>query len=513
MTSQAFTPYSIQRVRHSLAHFAIGKALGVLLGLGLLLVLVRILSVKDYAFYVATLALLEVITQFSSFGLYVAVQRYLPEYLYKGEGRRLRRMASLLCAGRAATLGLAVIVVYPLASFVASALGLEGFVDYFRLFLLVILLEGFARFLEVIFDSLLLQKMSQASLLLRAAIRLGALALILQDGERTLPLEIWIYIDASAAFAGCLLGGYRLWHFLRYMAHAQPGTGTDLELPRYLRYCGPTFLAASLYTASGPNVVILIAARILPTAQFGAFGFAMAFGAALQRYLPMFLLINLIRPLFVAARQRADYPHRLPALAGLVFKLNAFVLAPAIAFLAVAGEPVAQIITGGRFPEAGKYLLALALLFVAQSLRGVASLTAQAMENSRAPLLGTTLGLLGLALGVILGQWLEAYGLVIGLILSELLFALSVITALRHEGFVVLPAWAQYGRLFACAALSGAVVWTLQLLGGELSPIKLCLYAASAIALHLFFCFLFKPFTLEERTLLNRTLRRRIFVW
>lgn len=514
MTSQVLRPYSVERVRTSLAHFAVGKALGLLLGFGLLLLLVRVLAIEDYAFYVAALASLEIVAQFSALGLYGAAQRYIPEYLYKGEGRRLARLTWMLCVGRLITLLMAVALLYPLTPILAGSLGLEGFIWPIRLYMLVIVLESFARFLDVIFESLLLQKLSQISLLLRAAVRCGAVASLFLSTSTPVALDTWIWIDGTAALASCLWASVRLAIFLRATAKENVGTGASINLLRYLRYAVPNYLAASLYTLSGQNVIALIAVRILPVAQFAAFGFAMSFVVMLQRYLPMFLLIGLVRPLFIAARQRTDYTERLPLLGSLVFKLNVFALAPVAALLAVAGDSVADVMTSGRFVEASGYLFALTWLLLAQSLRAVASLTAQAMEDAKAPLQGTAIGLVGLLVGIALSRWLGGYGLIFGLIVSEFLFAGKVITAMSSwHGLLVKVALASYGRVVIGGVLAGVVVWLQQRSGSAANLWDLCGMTLSALAVYFTFCFLFKPFTREERAILNGLLKRRLFVW
>ncbi len=494
-------------------HFLLGKSLGMLLGLGLLLVLVRALSVQDYAFYVAALALLEITSQLSSFGLHAAAQRYLPEYFHNGEGRRLSRLIGWLSVARLITLVLAVGLVYSLFNLFAPTFALTGYSTAVSLYLLVILSEGFARYLDVMFDSLLMQGVTQVSLLARSTIRLAGLGYLLHTGGGPVTLTTWIWVDACAGLAGASWGSYRLWLFTRRAKLHQPGTGVELNVRRYFRFSLPNYLAASLYTASGQEVIKLVAARILPITQFAAFGFAASLSAMLQRYLPMFLLIGMIRPLFVAARQRQDYARRLPFMAALVFKLNVFFLAPAIAFLAIAGEPLAHLLTGGRYPETGSYLLALSFLLLAQALRGVASLTAQAMENARAPLIGTSLGLGGLLLGVSLSHWLGAHGLILGLILSEMMFAGWVFHALQDSGLKHAPHWSGYLRLLLGLLLATGFVVLLYGQIAATGAIALATGALVIVLVYLLVCALFKPFTQQERDTLNGILRKKVFVW
>lgn len=506
-------PYSIPHVRRSLSHFLLGKGLGMFVGLALLLVLVRALDVADYGFYIASQALLEVIGQLSSFGLIVAAQRYLPELLSKKEGRKLFRLTILLCVGRIITLAIAVGLLFPLVDWIAGMLDMQDMIVPLQLFLIVILFENIARFLDVVFDSLLMQGVTQVSLLLRSFFRLVPMAWLLLEDGRGVPLTTWILIEVVAAMVGVLWGCYKLWKFLREMAIKNPGNHPVLDTRRYLSYSMPTFLAVSLYTISGINVVKLIALRILPEIQYASFGFAASFTAMMQRYLPMFLLIGMIRPLFIVARQRDDYTRRLPVLAGLVFKLNAFALMPAIAFLLVLHEPLADILTGGYYPEAGGYLLAFMLVLIVQALRGVVSLVAQAMENARAPLVGTLLGLFGLLFGVITSGVWGGYGLCFGLALSELLFAGWVLKSLRSNRMVIKVDWFGYAKLLIVTALSAAILSGTQSMMPLNSIVTLMASGVVVSISYLLLAFVLKPFSSEERSIVNRLLNRKIFLW
>ncbi|HQS99168.1 MAG TPA: oligosaccharide flippase family protein [Thiobacillus sp.] len=504
--------FSIERVRRSLIHFFVGKGVGMLLGFGLLLVLVRALSVEHYGFYVATLALLEIMQQTTSFGLLVAAQRYLPELLAQQEGRRLARLLVWLSLARAITLLAGVGVLYFLTEPLARLMGFDGYAGLIRLYLLVIFFEGFARFLDVVFDSMLMQGASQTSLILRSAMRLGLVLLAFVSLGHEIPLEQWVLIDLSAAVLGCGFGLFSLVRFARRVRQDHPGTDASLEIDRYKAYSLPIYVAATLYTASGVNTVKIIAVRVLQTAEFGAFGFAAAFSAMLQRYLPLFLLIGMIRPLFVAARQRPDFRVRLPILAKLIFKLNVFALAPATAFLYVCGEPLADLITGGKFPQAAGFLLAFLALLLAQALRAIVSMTAQALEEARAPLFGTLLGLCGLPIGVALSMPFGAYGLVIGLALSELLFCGWVAASLMREGLSLKMDWAGLAKILFATLMAMAAA-SLPGIGQPRGVLALLSCAGLIAATYLVVAYALKPFALAEREMINKILKRKIFVW
>lgn len=505
--------YSPARVRRSLLHFFLGKSFGMLTGFALLLVLVRALDIVDYGFYIASQALLEISGQLSSMGLLVATQRYLPELLSRNEGRKLFKLTFYLLAGRILTLLLVIMFIFLLSDWAMKELELVDMTVPLKLFLLVILFENIARFFDIVFDSLLLQGVSQISLLLRSILRLIPMALLLSHNGSGVLLTTWIQIDALAALVSVIWGGYKLWQFLSGIVSEHPGKYPNLEIKRYLTYSLPSFISVSLYTASGPNAVRLVAAWILSAFQYASFGFSATFASMLQRYLPIFLLIGMIRPLFIVARQNDNFTHRLPALAGLVFKLNTFALLPIAVFIWIVGEPLADILSGGRFPDAGGYIFAFIFVLIAQALRAVVSLTAQALENARAPLVGTFFGILGLMIGIITSTVFGAYGFCFGMILSELFFSGWVLHSLRGDNIRLRVDWSGYTKLFFASAFSATLLSLMSQLI-ELNSIVVLAYCAILVTIsYLLFTFVFKPFTKEESSTINHLLKKKVFIW
>lgn len=505
--------YSIDKVRRSLVHFLFGRGAVAVAGALLLLLIVRALDVGNYGFYVASQAALEMVVQVSSLGLVVLAQRYLPELRIKGEGKALIRLVVYLCVGRLLTLLLAVAMLWIAIDYFAASMRLEAYRTAMQLFLAVIVLEGFARYMDEVFDSLMKQGVGQVSMLCRTGLRLILLGAAFHASDANVSLERWIWIEITASLVACI---WSLVWFTKYMMHARssfPGVGEKLDLQRFLRYAPRQYMAGVMFMVSGPSSIKLIAGKVLSVSQYAAFGFAAAFAAMMQRYLPMFLLVRMVRPLFVAARQREDFAQRLPAMSSLVFKLNVFVLVPVAILFIVDGTGLAAVLTGGRYPDAGGYLSAFLLVLLAQALRAVSSLTAQAMEDSRAPFHGTFLGLLGLGAGLFLTQYLGAYGLCFGLVLSEVFFVVTVQYSLSRQGLRFAFDWKGYSFLLLSALVATLAAAGVCALFPHTTLLSLALAGGAGAIVFLAVAFAFKPFSTEERDTINRLLKRRVFVW
>jgi O-antigen/teichoic acid export membrane protein len=509
--------YSRQAVAASLFHFLAGRSMAMVLAFGLLLVLVRALDARSYGAYIALLSLLEIVQLISGLGLALAAQRYVPELLAGGRILALRRFIFGLVAARVVTLVAACALCYPLASALAGWLGLESAGGILRFYLLVIVFEGTARYVEVCQDSLLRQKASQASTLLRTGLRVGLLLLWLaMTPGGAIDLLVWIQIDLAASVLGCAFSIASLFQFLRGLPVQEP---SGLVVPRIggrrmLRYVLPGYLAQVFYTAWAGDAVKLLAVRSAGAVAFAPFAFAMQLNTMLQRYMPVLLLMNMLRPLFVVARGRPDYRERLPQLTGMLVKLNLFVLAPVLAYLMVMAAPVADWLTGGRLPEAGAYLFWMAAMLALQGTRLTLSMVSQALETGWATLMAAALGCLGMLTGWWCMRWWGLYALVGGLALSELLASTVLAVAGLRSGVPV--GIDLFGLARILLGIGGAALITASILP-QLNAFPTTLVLAIAllvsVASFLVLARLVRPFTTAERSIINGLLRRPVFVW
>lgn len=500
--------YSTGRVRRSFVHFLVGKSASAVVGLILLLALVRVLEREEYGLFIVLLAALEIIPLVSSLGVFPTLNRYVPELRSTGRGWALARLLAATSIWRLVTLTVACGVYAMLADQLATALGFAASSAIFALYAWVILFEGLARYFDVVFESLLMQGATQVSILLRNGFRLAGLAFLVSNGPVALLDWVWVEIIASAS--ACIFAIWFVHRRVSSLTCDHPGEKLALSLTRIRAYSTPAYLAQLIGVIQGPDVVKLLVAKLAGAVQAGAFGFAAAIGSMLQRYLPVFLLIGMVRPLFVSQHARDANAGRLVQLANLVFKLNVFVLAPATMLFVAAGEQIASLLSGGKFPEAGPYLVAFAVLLVIQTLHTVLGLIALAVEEGRASLNGTLFGLAGLAVGLAAYPKYGPLALCGGLIVSELIWCGVMQSALRRHGIRFVLDWMGMVKILGLATVVSLPVWMLHTGadGGDL------IAATGLMALlYLGFARAMRPFSAAERSLINRVLPRPVFIW
>jgi O-antigen/teichoic acid export membrane protein len=507
-------PYSAYQVRQSLIHFIFGKGATAIIGIALLLLVVRALPVNEYGIYIALLAVLEITQLASNLGLFAAAYRYVPELRSQNQGTALQGLLFRLSVLRLLTLIAAVVVIGLLSAPIVDFLNIKNYEQVFVLYGLVIISEGFARYLDILFDSLLLQKCSQIAVLVRNGLRLIGLAILVATEVGDVSLINWVKVELLASFIGAIISVLMLSRYSLNLKRKSPGLkGENVRPGRYLVYAGPSYLAQLIGLVYGPETTKLILTKIAGVLQVGAFGFAASFSAMLQRYLPVFLLLGLVRPLFVSTHNSVDRNKRLNQLTNIVLKLNLFVLFPLIAFMLASGNQLASFLSGGKFPDAGSFLVILMVLLVFQTWHAVLSLVTLALEDGISGLHGTVLGLLGLLAGVAFLPKFGAYSLCVGLVLSEIMWCGYVLFSLYKKGLKIENDWLGTGKIFIFSLIALLVAELSKQLFKAPQLVTICSDLIIIGTVFTFLSYLIKPFTSDERNLINKILPRPVFVW
>ena len=179
--------YSGKSFKSSLKAFGLGKLISASLGLVNFSFLTRALLVGEYGNYVAIFAAIELGLFFSIIGIDWVAVRYIPQFRAKGDDRLLARFIGAILAIRFGQLLLLATLFYSLLPYF-STLGLPGNWHAYSLCIcMIVAFEGAARFIrEFLFESLLLQKYSQISLVARSSIVTIGLIWIVKSGSNNL---------------------------------------------------------------------------------------------------------------------------------------------------------------------------------------------------------------------------------------------------------------------------------------------------------------------------------------
>jgi O-antigen/teichoic acid export membrane protein len=498
-------------MRASLYFFAIGKVFSGLIGVAWLLTLVRVLEVSSYGGYVVLIALLEIVLLVSNAGVYPFAQRYITEARLPHNLALLPGLVWRSLAYRVATLMLAYAILTAFGQPIAKLVGQPLLAPVLAVYSLVIVFEGAARYLELVFESLLEQGRAQVCALMRNGARL-AVVLLLWTGRDALGLAEVVRVEAFTSGLGLLFAVGVMAQGLRNhqrLAAPQTRLAESFSLHRLLPFALPLFVAQCLTQLYSPDAIKLIVSRVLGVAEAAAFGFAHALSYVLLRYLPATLLIGLIRPMLVARRALGGSDQQLITVGNLILKVNLFLLLPLAALFAVAGREFSSLASGGKYAAAGPILFLMTLLLVLNGTHVVLSMLATALEDRRAVLLGTVVSMPGIFVGLWLAPVLGVTAMVLGLWLSELLWCGFTLWLLKKSGFVFridMPAWL---KLFVAAAASAAIAAGLSTMLEFKGNFHLIASGAAIAVVYLSLCVLLSPLAAAERAILTRLLPAR----
>lgn len=501
--------------KKSLGHFAIGKVLAVVIGIATLLLLVRSLSREHYGVYITLFAAFEILQLASSPGAYAVAFRYLPELRPVGGGLALSALVRRLTAYRVGTLALCGAAMFLAAEPLASIAGGGYTPVVVQLFALLLCFEGTARFVDTQFESLLQQGRAQVCALLRNGSKLLTLLLVGGAGQHEVQLELWLRIEVATSALGAVVSSGLLLHYGAQRAReAAIQTLCMPTMARQLSFSVPTYFSQVLYLLTGTEMVKLLVSRLLGAQTIAAFGFASALSATVQKYLPSYLLIGWVRPLFISARSSGKSNADLVGLAGTVIKINVLMLAPVTAVLLVAGEPLLALLSGGRMTDGIGYLQFFVCLLLVQSVRAVISLLGFTMEIGSGSLVATLVSILGIGLGIagypIFGIWALCGALVV----SELLWAGVMVAYLKAAGMsfrLPMRSMLKFAGAVLAATFALRATGVASYAAGGLTGLAVSVVLAVTLCLAL--CAALRPFTGDERALINKLLPVKVFIW
>lgn len=504
-------PYSVARMRSSLYLFAAGKLISGLVGITWLLTLVRVLDISEYGTYVALVALLEIVLLVSNAGVYSFAQRYVTEARLSHNLPRLPRMVWQSLAYRFATLLLFGVALAAFAETMAVWIRQPALVAAIPVYAFVIICEGSARYLELVFESLLEQGRAQFCTVLRNGLRLAAVG-SLWALSADLDLNGVIQIEVATTGIGLLIAVAAMGQALVAYRKANIVLGSPAAFPlrRLASFALPMYFAQCLSQLYSPDAIKLIVSRMLGVVEAANFGFAHTLSLILQRYLPASLLIGLIRPMLVARQADTANDADLISVANLILKINLLLLLPIAAFFAVSGVGFAALISGNKYPGAGSLLFLLTFWLGFFSLHLVLSMLATAIEDRRAVLVGTLASLPGVIVGIQLAPALGSMAMVLGLCVSELLWCGFALTLLRVAGFRFKIDWEAWARLGIAGLVAAVIAELLTQLVGNTGLSRLLLSSSMIVIVYFLACMALKPFSTLERAMIARLLPARL---
>lgn len=507
------SPYSGATVKRNAVYFLIGKAISALLTFTILLWLVRLLNVSEYAAYITLVASLEITIVFSNIGLPWMEARYLPEFRLHAPKAVLIRFVAQLIQCQLFILLTVAATAWSCLDWLLLKMEMTAYLEAAQLYILMLIVDGAGRRLrDSILSALLQQKLAQTSLVIRNLILIIGLGVLVYTKE--VNLAYVVTAELLAALISLLFSLIGLWRHLARLVDM--GGKPDWIKPKWSQMWGVArnmYVSELLAQTYSSQVFTLIIRYSLGAEATAVFGFLRNIYIQVLNYLPAVLLFGLIRPKLVASYVGDGGIVELTRNANIVGKFSLFVLMPLLMFAWLSGEVLIDKLSGGKFPDTGFYLAGLFCALVPLSQRQILETVAVVTGNSHLCNYASLLGIFTLPITYGLIQLgFELWAPIIAVMTGHLLFCSTILRGVAkktsyHADFLgfcrmLLSALVGYlaSVLIVFSTSQNSWTWIVVMI-----TIACCTFLLSAAII--------KPFSELERSRINRLIKRNLFVW
>ena len=512
--------YSNARIRKGLFYFLSGRGMAAIAAVVVPILLVRVLSVVDYAAYTAFSGLLIVIMAATNLGLERVIPRYFPELQSAGAGAELYRFAKVLTVMRIASLGVASLVLIIMYEPLSSWFNLPKSYKPVLGFAVYVIGFGLSMHLSRSLHALMMQKEAAEGMVFEWITKLGFLLALLYIFKQ-IGLTEALLLQGSTAMLGCFHMFFRLNGRLRKTVTTDGSRILDYKQVAKTGWQNYLWNISGMHT--DPSITKLVSSAFFSAPITAALGFAYSIIGVLQRYLPAVLLLSLIEPAVMARYCETRDFGQTSRLLKIVLRVNIFILAPSTVWFFLHGEPLVIALTGGKYIESVWLITALMIVLMLKSHTLIMQMAVNAVEKSEFLLWSNAWSLLLVLPVAIAVYFLEMQGLIGGLIAIIIVRNVYIVNRLRKDGYNYAVDWKGLGKIYVIACISGlgtkfivpfipvSELDSFLLVSGALAE---SVFAAVCMTmLFLGIAYVWKPFTEFERETLNKFFGRRCFVW
>jgi len=505
------SPYSGKVFQRSAFFFLTGKIASSILTFLAFILVVRLLTVKDYGAYVTFIAAIELLIAISSVGLYWVSARYLPDYRIHASGAQVSHLTYVLLFVQIISLAIILLLLWFV---IDECLHWSDLIEYRNsalLLLIVLFIEGIGRFIrEALLGSLLFQGVAQIGLVTRNFVFLAFLFGLLFYDVTHLNYVVWAELLAS--IVGLVVSIFGLYFKLKGLSSNTNEIGwKEPSTSDFFRTGFHMYVSQMITLTYSTQIMLLIVQKYLGVEMAALFGFLRNLYEQVSRFLPATLFFSIVRPKLVASFVGGGGVSTLTKNSNAAGKLSYFFLMPMILISGLSGEYLISHLSSGKFHDSGYLLLGFMMVLIPFSQRQLLESTAIAIGRSGLCAAASASGVFSFPLVIIfvfsgMGLWSAILALGIGHILFNLiiLYVLS-----RRDGFR-----ADYvGLLKILGVTLVSYLSVLWLPSFEPEWLFYFLYCSVSISLFLFVSWLIKPFSRDERERFNKFTKLRVFIW
>ncbi|MFA7349575.1 MAG: oligosaccharide flippase family protein [Methylotenera sp.] len=474
-------PYTQENARHGALHYLMGRGVAGVAGFLTVILLVRFMDVQNYAAYTALSGLVALCGVLAGLGIERIVSRYVPEgRLY----RTAEELAKFVWATSGIRFAAALFIVLLLYVFWASV---DDFliVSEFKSFSIAlgsfIVAEVMFQHFSSVLQSLVMQKTLTRLLVIQWAGRLAMIAVfVYMNSVISWEEALWVFaIPEVIGVIGFVLVIHHHLHVLSNQVHSDIKEGswpnwskvTEVGLHNY----GFTLLAAP---PQGYFMKLLTSAY-LPVEVVAAYGFFVSIAEKARQYIPLHFFYGLLEPMMIASYLKDRDFVSLSQRCQLLYKSNLLLMVPAIAWVAVAGDSIVAVMTGGKFQGLSWILLLVMTQLTIGSHIVLLQLILNSLEKSKLLIVASMVALPVMLLAMALAVSISPIFLLGAPILFSLTMNLYIVFQLAVAEHPYEPSWKMIGGVslsgFAAFAVLELLGWAITLESTRLAAAALTL--------------------------------------
>lgn len=511
MEKQTLNYYTSARVRKGFIHFIAGKGISSIASFLVAIIIVRELPVTQYATYTAILGLIITLMLLSNLGIERAVPKFLSQVKQSGNDQELRELTLRLIIYRLAALIVVVTITAVCSDYLLPKFQIKIDDSILIAFCLYSIGYGISMHLIRTLQAFLMQKEATLSMSIEWFIKLAILLTLILN-EYTITLSSVIYIHSFSVFLSVF---YSLFKVLKYVMIDNCEDVADRVINDQLlfrfslnNYCQ---MLAGFHCTQSTNK--LIGSALLVPSSVAALGFTYSIIGVFKRYLPSQLFLGLIEPVVMGRFSRSGDFNETRLLTSILFKINLFLLTPALVWVFADGKHIIDFITKGKYGDSAWLVGTLLIGLILESHRSVLQMISNAIDKSELLLSSNLYTLIMLPIIILLTKHYQLNGFVVGILST--LFVRNIILEIMLSR---LSYELKYDliSLLKLLVISLASVLLVEYLSIALSINSVFLSLLNLVVIYIIYfsiLLIYKPFKEEERNMINKFIGRNIFRW
>ncbi|MCU7940869.1 MAG: oligosaccharide flippase family protein [gamma proteobacterium symbiont of Bathyaustriella thionipta] len=425
--------YSVNKVKKSIFHFLLGKSLSVTLSFIYAIILVRVLSIEDYAAYTVITGLVMIIVQMTNAGIPRVLARYIPEVMNSGHSRQLVSFLMLLTLIRVVLIVCGMLLFVFLFKTILDNYYEINFAAIMWPFLIYTLIYELNMHISRILQSMLEQKGVSFGLSLEWISKLLFVGLAINYYHDFSVVHV-LWVSSLSLLLSVLLMCFLLIKKIQLIQlNGNQLTFNHSEIYQLGKF---NYLQSLVGVPTSIPVSKVWAGLMLSVSHVSVFGFAQTINAVFMRYLPSRLLLRLIEPVIVSRYTQSHDFSILNRYITTIYKLNVFVLAPATAWMALSAQPVLLAMTDGKYVNSYLVIALLMIVNILESHRLLLEIVVNLIGQSKLLLYSNLWSLLLFPGFFVFMHWFDIYGLILALILIALFRNIYVVHKIKQADFL-----------------------------------------------------------------------------